>query len=186
MASSNVRVWRCEICGATYLGVNWPSNCPFCGAHFEYIKESIDYPLDIRKGVTLTDAERKDLEAAMDIEITNLTFYRALGKMGDPNSLLASAYRALAKVETEHLGVYADTLEVDAPAAPANPLPVHEDWISNIEASHKREGEAVAFYTACADRATSPRVKQIFTAIAEVETDHQAVDEFLLAQAKAQ
>ena len=180
---SNVRVWRCQICGDTYLGVNWPSNCPYCGASFDYLDASKDYPLDIQE-CTPTEAECKDLETAMDIEITNLTFYRQLGKLGDTRALIPSAYRALAKIETEHLIVFAKALGTTAPTEPANPLTVQDSFAANIAASHKREEEASAFYAEAAARATTPRIKQIFTAISAVEADHMEIDNFLLEVAK--
>jgi len=28
-----MKMYRCRICGETYLGAEAPSHCPFCGAH---------------------------------------------------------------------------------------------------------------------------------------------------------
>ena len=33
-----VELWRCEICGDPYVGEAPPQNCPFCGAHQNFIK----------------------------------------------------------------------------------------------------------------------------------------------------
>jgi len=175
---TQVHVWRCQICGDTYLGRECPSECPFCGVHAGYIDLGYCYPSDINN-VEITDEERADLEYASDVEITNATLYKTLGEMGDRNTLIPSAYRALKKVELEHLGIFSKLLKKPAPTEPIKPLTPQDDWAANIALSHRREQEASAFYREAAERATTPRVKQVFTAIAEVEADHIAIDEYL-------
>jgi rubrerythrin len=181
-------VWRCQICGDSYLGKDAPTNCPFCGAHTEHIltAECLAKGLVAMNDVELTDVERTDLEAAVEIEITNLTFYKQLGEFGDRNLLLPSAYRALAKVENEHLGVFCKLLKIDKPASPKAPLQMTDSWVKNIELSHGRECDAVALYAKFAARATHPRVKMVFEAISAVESDHVVIDEYLERIAQSQ
>ena len=50
-------------------------------------------------------------------------------------------------------------------------------WASDIEDSLRREDRAVSLYRSFAQRATTPRVKEVFEAIMAVETDHIALDE---------
>ncbi|MRR13422.1 ferritin, partial [bacterium] len=33
-----LKMYRCRICGETYLGYEAPANCPFCGAHVEFMR----------------------------------------------------------------------------------------------------------------------------------------------------
>jgi len=139
---------------------------------------SSDYPTNIN-GVQITDAERADLEYACELEISNLTFYKALGEMGDRNSLIPSAYRALGKVEREHLSIFGKLLKTPVPNEPKEALSLQDGWKANIELSRQHEKVAAEFYHEAAQRATTPRVKTVLTAIAEVEQDHIAIDKYL-------
>lgn len=171
-------VWRCRICGDSYLGAEIPSNCPFCGSRTHYLSQTADYSPDMNT-VDLTDSERADLEYACELEITNKTFYDACGALGRHNDALPSAFRALSKVEHEHLSIFGKLLRTEVPQAPKNPLPVSEDWAVNIAQSKKDEETASSFYIEAAARATNPRVKDVFTALAEVEADHIDIDAFM-------
>jgi len=176
-------VWRCRICGDSYLGSESPSNCPFCGSRHEYIVATADFPKGDINDVPITDSERVDLQYAAELEITNKTFYVGLGSKGEHSALLSSAFRALAKVENEHLSIFGKLLKAKVPNAPSHPIPVDEKWADNIMQSNKDEVIASTFYREAAERATTPRVKEVFTALAEVEEDHIAIDDFLMTQA---
>ena len=171
-------VWRCRICGDSYLGSECPTNCPFCGSRKPYLVQTNDFSPHIND-VSLTDQERADLRHACKLEITNETFYSTVGAMGKHNDALPSAFRALAKVEREHLSLFGKLLQESVPTVPKNPLPVSDNWIENINQSHKDEAIAASFYREAAARASSSRIKDVFTALAEVEEDHIDIDAFL-------
>jgi rubrerythrin len=173
-----VKVWRCLICGDSYIGTERPSQCPFCGSHESNIVQSDCYPTDIND-VEVTEAERADLLRGCELEIENATLYTLMGKKGEHNALLPSAYRAFAKVEREHLEVFGKLLKIDPPNAPKNPVALGETWNEDIALSDSQEHEARDFYQQAADRATTPRVRQVFLAISEVENDHIIVDSYL-------
>ncbi|HEY5433454.1 MAG TPA: ferritin, partial [Coriobacteriia bacterium] len=71
-----MKMYRCRICGETYLGSEAPAMCPFCGAHAEFMTDPRDYPVDTNE-IQLTEVERADLETAIDIELSNTRFYLA-------------------------------------------------------------------------------------------------------------
>ncbi|MDR1413229.1 MAG: hypothetical protein LBJ07_04800 [Actinomycetes bacterium] len=173
-----VKVWRCLICGDTYIGTERPSQCPFCGSHESNIVQSDCYPLDINE-VEVTDAERADIVQAMEMEIENATLYALMGAKGNHNDLLPSAYRAFKKVEMEHLEVFAKLLKVEPPSQPEHPVALGETWSDDIALSDSQEHGARDFYRVAGDRATTPRVRQVFLAISEVENDHIIVDAYL-------
>jgi len=175
---TDATVWRCRICGDSYLGSECPTNCPFCGSREEHIVPATAFPSNIND-VQITDAERADLEYACELEITNEVFYNAVGAMGNHNDLLPSAFRALAKVEREHLSIFGKLLKAPAPTAPTNPIKVRDTWTANIAQSKEDEEIASKFYREAAKRATTPRVKEVFTALAEVEEDHISIDKYL-------
>jgi rubrerythrin len=162
-----VRLWRCEICGDPYIGDSPPANCPFCGAHRRYIKEARDAVANF--DVELNERDRKNAERALKVEVSNAAFYScATKKTDDVEGRLL--FKALRKVEEEHASVWKKILKLDA-------IPKGEESCSiknreNLEESHARETRAIEFYKKAAAEAENPRVREIFEAFVEVETDH--------------
>lgn len=169
-----MRLLRCRICGETFLGTDAPSHCPFCGAHREYFVDTLDYPEDINE-VPITEIERDDLHAAIELERSNTRFYLAVASHRD-DLRLSSAYKRLAKVEAEHCSLFCKLASVAKPADLLEPGDASDDWCENIEDSAAREKRATSLYALFADRATNERIREVFHAVSEVETDHIAVD----------
>lgn len=169
-----MRMYRCRFCGETYLGSEVPSHCPFCGAHRESIVETADYPSDINI-VFPTEVERTDLEAAIEIERSNARFYLALAQRDD-NPTLANAYKRLAAVESEHCSVFCRLAGQPKPADLREPGDELGDWEADIDESARRENRASALYAEFAERATSPRLREVWAAVSAVEADHIELD----------
>ncbi|HPE06313.1 MAG TPA: hypothetical protein PLW50_01175, partial [Smithellaceae bacterium] len=68
-----VKLYRCIICGDAYIGASPPANCPFCGAHMEYIVEAKEVVVNF--DVPLSAKDRANAEHALNVEISNATFY---------------------------------------------------------------------------------------------------------------
>ncbi|MFQ5647875.1 MAG: ferritin family protein [Candidatus Aenigmatarchaeota archaeon] len=167
-----VKLWRCEICGDPYIGESPPPNCPFCGAHQEHIKEA--KLAEASFNVELNEKDRANVERALDVEVSNAAFYFcAARKTDDPEGKLL--FKALGKVEAEHASVWRKILKLDK--APAKEEPCHTSNKENLEESHAREARAIEFYKKAAAESQDPRVKQIFQAFVEVETDHLKLSE---------
>jgi hypothetical protein len=82
----------------------------------------------------------------------------------------------LAKVESEHASVWKKILKLgEIKWEPAETCEV--DYKADLEDSHAREDRAIKFYGEAAAAAESPRVKEIFRAFLEVETDHLHLSE---------
>ncbi len=169
-----MKMYRCRICGETYLGAEAPSHCPFCGAHSELIVDTSEYPEDIN-AVQLTEVERDDLLAAVDLERGNSRFYSAMAQHRD-NPKLASAYKRLAKIEAEHCSVFCKLLGQKKPGDLLEPSEASDDWCANIEDSIAREQRASRFYAEVSARATNDRIKEVFAAVSDVEKDHIELD----------
>lgn len=176
-----MQIYRCLICGDTFVMNDKPKNCPYCGSDEQYIVLTVNYP-DGLNDVDLTEQERADLLRSASLEFTNTTFYAEIGKTLPKDSALSSLYRHLAKIEKEHLSVFSKLL-----GAPVDELDFEREyvepaatWKENIQLSTEQEVEASDFYRAAAERATSPRVKQVLTAIAQVEETHIDVDKLAL------
>jgi rubrerythrin len=167
-------MYRCRICGETYLGSAAPSNCPFCGAHVEYMIDPADYPADIN-ATPLTEAERADLETAIDLELSNARFYLAMAARDD-NAALSSAYKRLAAVETEHCSLFCKIAGLPKPADLREAGDELGSWEADIDESARREQRASALYGEFAGRAVSPRLLEVWIAVSIVEADHIELD----------
>ncbi len=169
-----MKLYRCRICGDTYLGAERPSHCPFCGAELDYIVESRDYPADIND-VQLTEREKADLEASVEVELSNTRFYLAAAK-NPGNDALTSYFKRLAKVEAEHCELFCKLLRVDKPADLMEPGESTGSFGSDLEDSLQREDKARNLYREFHGRATNERVKEVFEAVGRVEETHIELD----------
>jgi rubrerythrin len=167
-------MYRCRICGETHLGYEKPSNCPFCGAHVEHLVLSSEYPAGIND-VELTAIEREDVLAAIELERGNARFYLAMAQHRD-NDALASAYKRLAKIEAEHCSVFSKLAGVPKPSDLLEPGEASADWCANIDDSLAREQHASAFYAEVVGRASSDRIREVFSAVSAIEADHIDLD----------
>lgn len=176
-----MRLLRCRICGDTYLGTEAPSQCPFCGAHAHYFVEPGGYSSSENR-VQLTEVERAHVETAIEIERSNTRYYLAAAALqGDED--LSSALKRLAKVEAEHCGIFSKLAGEPKPADLMEPEGDPSAWCEAIAESTRRETRASEFYAEVVAAATNERVREVFTAVMEVERDHLVVDEVAGAHA---
>ncbi len=170
-----VTLWRCEICGDPYIGESPPDNCPFCGAHRKYIKEAKEAVVNF--DVELNERDKANAERALQVEMSNAAFYFCAAKKTDDDEgkLL---FKALGKVEAEHASVWKKILKLDR--VPEGDEPCHIHNRENLEESHARETRAIDFYKRAAAESENARVKEIFEAFVEVETDHLKLSEVRL------
>lgn len=170
----DMKMHRCRICGETFLGVDSPSHCPFCGAHREYFVDTSEFPEDIN-AVDLTEVERNDIMEAIELERSNARFYGAMALHRD-DPKLSSAYKRLSKIEAEHCSLFCKLASVRKPVDLLEPSEAADGWCANIDESRQREERASAFYALVVTRATNPRVREVFTAVSAVEADHIELD----------
>ena len=167
-----VKLYRCTICGDAYIGENPPANCPFCGAHIEYIKEAKDAVVNF--DVELGARDKANAEHALQVEVSNATFYAcAADKTDNPEGKIL--FKALGKVEAEHASIWKKVLKLKS--VPQGNETCHSQNVENLKDSHERETRAIDFYRKAAAEADSSRIKQIFEALVEVETDHLHLSE---------
>ena len=170
-----MKMYRCRICGETYLGYEPPANCPFCGAHVDMLVDPRGYDAAIND-IDPTEVERADLDTSIETERSNTRFYLAMAQRCD-NDSLRSAYKRLANIEAEHCSLFCKLAKVAKPADLRDPGTELGGWSEDIEESLRREKRASALYTQFAARATSPRLIEVWTTVAGIETDHIALDE---------
>lgn len=171
-----VKLWRCIICGDPYVGVNPPTNCPFCGAHEEFIKEAKDAFVTFE--VPLSAKDKANAEHALQVEVSNAAFYFcAAEKTDDAEGKLL--FKALGKIEAEHAGIWRKVLRL--PKAPAGTDTCHRENEKNLNESHERETRAISFYGKAAEESDHDRLKQIFKALVAIESDHLHLSEARLS-----
>jgi len=170
-----LNMYRCRICGETYLGYAEPENCPFCGAHVEFMRPTEEYPADINT-VQITETERDDLESSIELELANTRFYLGMAERKD-NDALRSAYKRLARVEAEHCSLFCKLAGLPKPADLTVPGETTGSWLTDIEESMARENRATALYATFAARATNERLTEVWDAVSAVEADHITLDE---------
>ena len=166
------KLWRCEICGDPYVGDEAPSNCPFCGAKRKYIKGFREAKADF--DVELNDKDRQNAEHALQVEISNAAFYQcAENSVEDEEG--KKLFKALRKVEAEHASVWKKILKLDS--IPNGDDTCSADYTEDLKDSHARETRAIDFYRKAFEESENERVKEIFKAFIDVETDHLKLSE---------
>ena len=88
-------------------------------------------------------------------------------------------FKALGKVEAEHASIWRKVLRLSA--SPSGNDACHSANVKNLNESHERETRAIAFYRQAAEESDHERLKQIFKALVEIETDHLHLSEERLA-----
>jgi rubrerythrin len=167
----------CEICGEPYLGAGSPSRCPFCGASREKVVEAEKWrPL---WGGELSEAARRHLEAALQLEVGNTNFYKNVSKA--PGTIQdQKMFKALSKIEKEHAEVIVkflgapmpdfESLETEADKA-------RETIEENLAESHKRETRAINAYKLAFSEVEDEKVKLFFGELITIESDHLTLSE---------
>jgi rubrerythrin len=167
----NIKVFRCRICGDPYIGSESPTQCPFCGASKRFFIEAQDWNPD-EFNVTLSETSKKNLEAALQLELDNAAFYdcakNAADKAGDHYSL--AKFKALMKVEREHASAISKFLKISRPDLEKHAC--NADSKANSKEGWEREDRAIKAYSKFMNEATEPRLKEFFSALVEIETDH--------------
>lgn len=172
---------RCLICGEVYMGEGKPSNCPFCGAKERYLVTAAKWVDENEDLGPLSDISRKNLERALQLEVNNAPFYRD-AMTQTKNIELQGIFKVLSKIEQEHASVIKKILKCDLPVPETGKEVASESDRDNLSSAHLREQEATAFYQQAAGEAVEPRVKKVFTALTEIESDHVKLEEAALAK----
>jgi len=168
---AKVKVFRCRICGDPYIGVEPPTRCPFCGALQQFFIKAEDWNSS-EFNVTLSEVSRKNLEAALKLELNNAAFYdcakSSAQKAGNEYSF--AKFKALMKVEREHASAISKFLKISAPDL--EKLACSADATKNTQEGFEREDRAIKSYSKFRDDAKEPRMKEFFGALVEIEKDH--------------
>ena len=168
---AKIKVFRCRICGDPYIGSEAPKQCPFCGAAQRFFVEAQDWNSG-EFNVDLSEVSKKNLEAALQLELDNAAFYdcakNVATKAGDEYSI--AKFKALMKVEREHASAISKFLKISRPDLEKQACNANAK--ANAKEGWEREDRAIKAYSKFRDEATEPRLKEFFGALVEIETDH--------------
>ncbi len=170
-----MKLFRCRICGDPYLGAAPPSFCPFCGAPERYMVPAEEYQ-DRNYIPDLSDRSRANLEKALELEVANASFYLCASACS-PEPVSQAMFKALAKAESEHASVISKLLHTKKPEIRPDDKACRKEPQANFAESHEREKRAVAFYRQAAAEAVEERVKEVFSALVEIESYHIGLSE---------
>lgn len=167
-----MQIYRCNICGDPYIGSQKPTHCPFCGAHAEYLVDAKDW--HDKNNVTLSEISRKNLLEALQLEVNNSAYYKqAFENAKDPYYL--ALFKALSKIEAEHAAAIIKIVKAERPDPKA--VTALESEKEYLALAHERELKATAFYAKSIEEAVEERVRELFTALVEIEKDHILLSE---------
>ena len=168
---SKIKVYRCRICGDPYIGTEAPMQCPFCGAAQQYFMEANDWDSN-EFNVELSEISKKNLVAALQLELDNAAFYDCAKKVAEDTEdhYNIAKFKALMKVEREHASAISKFLKISRPDLEKKAC--NADSTANSKEGYKREDRAIKAYAKFRDEAVEPRLKEFFTALVEIETDH--------------
>lgn len=163
-----MKIFRCIVCGEAYIGSIKPSHCPFCGAHEPFLINATDWKEE-NIGVEISEKTKEYLEKSLNLELNNSAFYKCLSKtIEDPE--ISGMFKFLGKVEKEHASVVKKLLglkEIEEITEKCTPN-INKD----LEESMSREDRAIHFYREIVRECPEPRIKKVFGAFVEIETDH--------------
>ena len=167
----NAKLFRCRICGDPYIGVSLSSRCPFCGAPSKYIIDAHDWNTS-EFDVELSETTRKNLQTALQLELSNTAFYVCAGNSAKAagDEYMQTMFKALMKTEREHASSICKFLKISVPELETSSCQV--DAVANSTEGHQRETRAVSSYARFRDEAVEPRMKEFFSALVEIESDH--------------
>ncbi len=168
---AKVKVFRCRICGDPYIGLEAPTRCPFCGAPQRFFVDAHYWNLD-EFNVKLSEISRKNLEIALKLELGNAAFYECAKNAAEKEKDYYSfaKFKTLMKVENEHAAAISKFLKISIPSLEKQVCAAKAKV--NTQEGFERENRAIKSYAKFRDEAVEPRLKEFFSALVEIETDH--------------
>ena len=167
--SNGVNLYICEICGDAYIGLEKPSDCPFCGARNAFIKNADEAHPIVNEKIEVNEVERKNLMETLALEMRANAIYLCMaGKASEYK--IQKMYKRLAKVELEHAIIVTKLLGIVMPEIKTETC-ADED-AENFAKTIELEDHAVELYKKFTTEATENNVRKFFGALAQVEEGH--------------
>ncbi len=172
----NVLLYRCIVCGYSYLEEESHANCPFCGAAKSFVVPAGNAAFEMGAGA-LSEKSLENAQKAIALEVDNAEFYFAASGKGE-TAFAKELFHTLAFVEAEHAKLLCKAVNAGKPEISMQKSEkAFSSFKENLEEARRREQSAMQSYSEFLNDASEPRVKLIFKALIEVEHSHLALEE---------
>lgn len=125
--------------------------------------------------VEISDISKTYLKEALKLELDNTAFYNCAmnvaQSVGDDYGY--AKFKALKKVENEHAEAISMALQIEEPTL--DDISCSNNFEENTQEGWEREDRAIRAYSGFAEKASEPLLKQFFSVLVEIETDHLAL-----------
>jgi rubrerythrin len=164
-----MNLYICEICGDAYIGVEKPSDCPFCGAKGNFIKLGSEASPIAEIKTEISELSKKNLLETLALETkANATYLCMAGKAKDYQ--IVKMYKRLAKVELEHAIIVTKLLQISLPEI--KPEECFENDGENFKKTIELEDHAVELYKKFVGESKEDHIRKFFGAIMQAEMGH--------------
>ena len=164
-----MKLYICEICGDAYIGVEKPSDCPFCGAKSHFIKLAADAEPVMEVRTEISDISKKNLLETLALETRANAIYLCMAGQAKKYSVI-KMYKRLAKVELEHATIVTKLLSIPMPEI--KPEDCSSEEMENFRKTIELEDHAVELYKKFAEESQEVHVRKFFGAIMQAEMGH--------------
>lgn len=164
-----MKTYICQICGDAYLGEEKASDCPFCGAPGNFIKEGKESNPIINQKFDLLGKSEERLLETYNLEVKASAIYTCMAnKTADYE--IKKMYKRLAKIELEHAVIVTKLLKMPAPEI--KPEECSDEDLENFQKTVELEEHATNLYRQFAKDSEEPQMKILFTGLAQAEEGH--------------
>ena len=164
-----MKTYICQICGDAYIGEERPSDCPFCGAPENFIKNGPESNPILTQKFEISEMSKKNLMETYNLEIKATALYDCMAKKGKTNEI-QKMYKRLAKIESEHALIVTKILEMSAPEIKVEEC--SDEDVENFKKTTELETHAVELYRQFTKDAEEQQIRILFTALAQAEQGH--------------
>lgn len=164
-----MNLYICEICGDAYIGVERPSDCPFCGAKGNFIKPANEAEPVVNVKSEISEVSRKNLMETLDLEKRATAIYTCIAGKAKEYKII-KMYKRLSKVELEHAVIVTKLLGIPMPEITTESC--SDEDIENFKRTIELEDHATELYRKFAAESTEDHVRKFFGALIQVEAGH--------------
>ena len=164
-----MKLYICEICGDAYIGEEKPTDCPFCGARNNFIKNADEAKPIVNEKIEIGEISKKNLLETLALETRANAMYLCMAGKASEYKIKAM-YKRLAKVEFEHAVIVTKLLGIAMPEIV--PETCADENSENFQKTIELEDHAVELYKKFTTEATEPNIRKFFGALMQVEAGH--------------
>lgn len=172
-----MNVYICEICGDAYIGEEKPTDCPFCGAKKNFIKNFSEAQPILLRQEEIGEETKKRMMETYELEINAVAIYNCMAEKSK-KYFQKAMYKRLAKVEMEHATIVSKFLSIPRPEIEKKDC--SDDEKRNFQVTAELEENATNLYAEFARLSSEKVAKFFFVALSQVEKNHlDLINQFL-------